>query len=86
MPGGELELSFVGAQDLYLVSNPQISFFKSVYKRYTNFAKEIKDMLDDSSSNTLSSFDNDIILKYKIPRSGDCLKSFYLKKLNIINY
>ena len=42
MPGGEIELSFVGAQDLYLVSNPQISFFKSVYKRYTNFSKEIK--------------------------------------------
>lgn len=79
MPGGEIELSFVGAQDLYLVSNPQISFFKSVYKRYTNFSKEIKDLDDDSLGNSLSSFDNDITLKYKIPRNGDCIKSFYLE-------
>jgi hypothetical protein len=79
MPGGELELQFVGAQDLYLVSNPQITFFKSVYKRYTNFSKEIKNISADSLSNTLSSFDNDITLKYKIDRDGDLLKSFYLE-------
>lgn len=79
MPGGEIELSFIGAQDLYLVSNPQISFFKSVYKRYTNFSKEIKELDDDSFGNSLSSFDNDITLKYKIPRNGDCIKSFYLE-------
>lgn len=79
MPGGEIELTYVGAQDLYLVSNPQISFFKSVYKRYTNFSQEIKDLDDDSLSNTLSSFENNITLRYKIPRNGDCLKGVYLE-------
>lgn len=79
MPGGEIELTYIGAQDLYLVNNPQISFFKSVYKRYTNFALEIKDLDDDSISNTLTSFDNPITLKYKIPRNGDCIKGLYLE-------
>jgi hypothetical protein len=79
MPGGEIELTYVGAQDLYLISNPQLSFFKSIYKRYTNFSKEIKEIDDDSSNNNLSSFDNDIILKYKIPRNGDAIKNFYLE-------
>lgn len=79
MPGGEIELTFVGAHDLYLVSNPQISFFKSVYKRYTNFSKEIKDIDADSADNTLSSFTEEIKLNYKIPRNGDGIKSFYLE-------
>lgn len=79
MPGGEMELTFVGAQDLYLVSNPQISFFKGVYKRYTNFSLELINLDDDSTFNTLSSFENDIVLKYKIPRNGDCLKGVYLE-------
>jgi hypothetical protein len=79
MPGGEIELSFVGDQDLYLVSNPQISFFKSVYKRYTNFSKEIKDIDPDSADNTLSSFTEDIKLNYKIPRNGDGIKAIYLE-------
>ena len=79
MPGGEIELTYVGAQDLYLINNPQISFFKSVYKRYTNFSQEIKDLDDDSIGNSLSSFENPIILKYKIPRNGDCIKGLYLE-------
>ena len=29
-----------GAQDVYLTGNPQITFFKSVYRRYTNFSME----------------------------------------------
>jgi hypothetical protein len=29
-----------GAQDVYLTGNPQITFFKIVYRRYTNFAQE----------------------------------------------
>ena len=29
-----------GTQDVYLTGNPQITFFKSVYRRYTNFATE----------------------------------------------
>ena len=38
--GGKLQLAFKGPQDAYLSGRPQMTFFKAVYKRYTNFAKE----------------------------------------------
>ena len=37
MTGGILQLSQYGAEDILLTGNPQVSFFKTVYKRYTNF-------------------------------------------------
>ena len=40
MPGAISQLVSYGAQDVYLTGNPQITFFKSVYRRYTNFAME----------------------------------------------
>lgn len=41
MPGhGLISLVAYGSQDLYLTGNPQITFWKVVYKRYTNFAIE----------------------------------------------
>ena len=40
MPGGLLQLAAYGPQDVYLTGTPQITFFISVYKRYTNFAIE----------------------------------------------
>ena len=40
MGGGLMELVAYGAQDIYLTGNPQITFFKVVYRRHTNFAKE----------------------------------------------
>ena len=38
MGGGSIQLVAVGAQDVHLTGNPQITLFKSVYRRYTNFA------------------------------------------------
>ncbi|AGE53497.1 major capsid protein VP54 [Acanthocystis turfacea Chlorella virus GM0701.1] len=40
MAGGLSQLVAYGAQDVYLTGNPQITFFKTVYRRYTNFAVE----------------------------------------------
>lgn len=40
MPGAIAQLVGYGAQDVYLTGNPQITFFKSVFRRYTNFATE----------------------------------------------
>ena len=40
MAGGLLQLVAYGSQDLYLTGNPQITFFKIVYRRHTNFAIE----------------------------------------------
>ena len=40
MGGGLVQLVAIGAQDVYLTREPQITFWKSVYRRHTNFAIE----------------------------------------------
>ena len=40
MGGGLMQLVAYGAQDVYLTGNPQITFWKVTYRRYTNFAVE----------------------------------------------
>ena len=40
MGGGLMQLVAMGAQDVYLTGNPQITFFKVVYRRHTNFSKK----------------------------------------------
>jgi hypothetical protein len=40
MGGGLLQLVACGAQDAYLSGNPQITFWKGLFKRHTNFAME----------------------------------------------
>ena len=40
MGGGLLQLVAHGAQDAYLSGNPQITFWKGLFKRHTNFAME----------------------------------------------
>jgi len=40
MAGGLMQLVAYGAQDVYLTGNPQITFFKVVYRRHTNFSME----------------------------------------------
>ena len=44
MGGALLQLVAYGSQDVYLIGNPQITLFKSVYKRHTNFALEVHDL------------------------------------------
>jgi len=41
MTGGIIQLASKGVQDLFLTQNPQITFFKIVYRRYTNFTTEV---------------------------------------------
>ena len=40
MGGGLMQLVAYGAQDVYLTGSPQITFFKVVYRRHTNFSVE----------------------------------------------
>ena len=40
MGGGLMQLVAYGAQDVYLTSDPQITFFKAIYRRHTNFSIE----------------------------------------------
>lgn len=73
MGGGLLDLVAKGGQDIYFICNPEISFFKKVYKRHTNFSMEQEKFL----------FDGDITFgrkaKFTIPRHGDLLKNMFLQ-------
>ena len=40
MGGVLLQLVAYGSQDIYLTGNPQITFFKVIYRRHTNFSME----------------------------------------------
>ena len=40
MSGGLMQIVAYGSQDIYLTSNPKMTFFKIVYRRHTNFALE----------------------------------------------
>ena len=76
MPGGLMQISAYGAQDFYLTGNPQISFFKSVYRRYTNFAMENYRINPEGN---LGLTDNDITsYKFEIKRNGDLISDIYL--------
>lgn len=50
MGGGLLQLAAVGLLDTYITGNPQITFFKSVYRKHTNFAIDLRKINFDGSS------------------------------------
>jgi hypothetical protein len=41
MGGGLMQLVAYGAQDIYLTGNPQITFWKMIYRRHTNFSRDV---------------------------------------------
>ena len=51
MGGGLIQLSAFGAQDIYLTGNPQFTFFKTVYRRHTNFAIETIEQIYNGNAN-----------------------------------
>ena len=73
--GGLLQLVAIGKQDVFLTGNPQISFFKMVYRRYTNFAIESQPMYFDGTAN----FGQRI--SCLVPRRGDLLGKIYIDVL-----
>ena len=75
MTGGLIQLVAVGIQDIYLIGNPQITFFKTVYKRYTNFAMEsIQQPIDGRPD-----FEQQI--EVTIQRKGDLIKDIIFEIL-----
>jgi len=77
MGGGLLQLVAYGAQDVYLTGNPQITFFKVVYRRHTNFAIEAI----QQTFNGTPTFGNRVTCQ--ISRNGDLIHRVYL---SIIDY
>uniref|UniRef100_A0A6C0EI31 Major capsid protein N-terminal domain-containing protein n=1 Tax=viral metagenome TaxID=1070528 RepID=A0A6C0EI31_9ZZZZ len=73
MGGGHIQLVAYGAQDEYLTGNPQITFFKAVYKKYTNFAIENFNMIPIGTLKWGNK------LTFNIDRKGDLLGGVYLE-------
>jgi len=76
MPGGLIQLATYGAHDFYLTNQPQISYFKSVYRRYTNFATEMIEVSPTIEGRNLQTT-GDIDLTFEIPRDADLVKSVF---------
>ena len=75
MGGGLMQLVAYGAQDIYLTGNPQITFFKVVYRRHTNFSMEaIEQTLSGSVAvnSTVTS---------TISRNGDLIHRMYIQNV-----
>ena len=73
MGGGLMQLVAYGAQDVYLTGNPQITFFKVVYRRHTNFAVENIEQVFSGSA------DFGRRVTCQISRNGDLITKMYLK-------
>ena len=88
MVGGLLQLVSTGGHDIYLTGNPQMTFFKVVYRRHTNFSIE----------SILQIFSNKIISQSEttcnIGRKGDLIYKMYIQQeiptsvalTSIVNY
>ena len=73
MSGGLMQLVAYGAQDIYLTGNAQITFFKVVYRRHTNFSTE-------SIEQTFNGFvDFGRKLTVTVSRNGDLVTKAYLR-------
>ena len=75
MPGGGglLQLVAIGKQDVFLTGNPQITWFKMVYRRYTNFAVESQQIYFDGDP------DFGKRVTALVPRRGDLLGPMLLE-------
>jgi hypothetical protein len=73
MPGGLIQIVTYGSQDLFLTGTPEITFFKVVYRRHTNFSMEsirvdFNDPVGFGRTSTIT-----------IPKIGDLMHKTYLE-------
>jgi len=76
MSGGITQLVAIGAQDVHLTGTPEVSFFRSTYKRHTNFAmtNERQVIQGTVGAGNMSTI--------RFERKGDMLGYVYLSALN----
>ncbi len=68
-----MQLVAYGAQDIYLTGQPQITFFKSVYRRHTNFATESIMQTINGTSGPGSR------VTVTVSRNGDLLENLWIQ-------
>ena len=77
MGGGLMQLVAYGAQDIYLTGNPQITFFKVVYRRHTNFSMECIEQTINGGN-----LANGGSSSVTISRNGDLVSNVYITSDN----
>jgi hypothetical protein len=77
MGGGLMQLVAYGAQDIYLTGNPQITFFKVVYRRHTNFAMEA---IEQTINGTPTSGGTSTVT---ISRNGDLVHKVFVTSTDV---
>ena len=72
MSSGIVQLVAIGAQDEFIMGNPEISFFNSTFKRHSNFSQSVEKQTirGDVKNNSMSSV--------QIEKSGDMLGYIYM--------
>jgi len=71
-----MQLVAYGAQDIYLTGNPQITFFKVVYRRHTNFSMEaIEQTINGTSQLSTTAATSGSVT---ISRNGDLVHNVYV--------
>ena len=71
--GGLMQLVAYGAQDVYLTANPQVTFFKQLYRRHSNFSMEAIEQTFNGAPN----FGKKVTCT--IQRNGDLIHRMYLQ-------
>lgn len=72
MSGGIVQLVAIGAQDAYLTGKPEVSFYRSSYKRYTHFANSVERQLISGTPSAGG------ISTIRFEKKGDLLSYVYL--------
>jgi hypothetical protein len=72
MGGGLIQLALKGNDNKFLTDNPQITYFKKIYKRYTNFSTEPV----QQNFNTPANFGSRVTCT--ISKTGDLINKMYL--------
>lgn len=73
MAGGLIQIASYGIHDVFLIGNPQITFFKTVYRKHTNFSMEYL----EENFNGQQNFGN--YLTCNLSKAGDLLHKLYIK-------
>ena len=73
MAAGLIQLASKNSEDLYLTIEPEVTFFKVIYKRYTNFSQELIPL----NFNTNVKFGSQS--NCKISHNGDLINKIYFK-------
>ena len=79
MSAALIELVSVGAQDVFITGDPEVSFFRQNYKRHTNFAMKPERM------DYIGTFGANNEITIPIRSKGDLMSYIWIEATNIVS-